>query len=80
MTIDARADWEERIGIRSNEATTSTSADGALDPPTGLTARTGGGQVSLDWDAVPGAVGYQVLVADSEDGRAGARSTTTAWT
>ncbi|MGA9749159.1 MAG: glycosyl hydrolase [Nocardioides sp.] len=66
MTIDARADWEERIGIRSNEATTSTAP--RLDPPTGLTARTGGGQVSLDWDAVPGAVGYQVLVADSEDG------------
>ncbi len=66
MTIDARTDWERRIGIRSGDATTGTAP--RLSPPTALTARAGGGQVTLDWDAVPGAVGYQVLVADSADG------------
>jgi xylan 1,4-beta-xylosidase len=62
---DARTDWEQRIGIRSGEARTGTAP--RLDPPTGLTATAGGSQVTLTWDPVPGAVGYQVSVADGPD-------------
>ena len=62
---DARTDWEDRIGLRSGEATTGNAPE--LDPPGGLTATAGGAQVSLDWDHVKGAVGYQVYVADSAD-------------
>ncbi|MGH3369710.1 MAG: GH39 family glycosyl hydrolase, partial [Nocardioidaceae bacterium] len=63
---DARTDWERRIGIRSGEAATGRAP--RLDPPTGLTATAGGAQVSLDWDPVKLAVGYQVHVAEHPDG------------
>jgi xylan 1,4-beta-xylosidase len=62
---DARSDWEQRIGIRSGEARTGTTP--RLDPPTGLRAAPGGSQVTLTWDPVPGAVGYQVFVAEGPD-------------
>lgn len=65
MSDDARSDWEQRIGIRSGQATTGRAPQ--LDPPKGLEAHPGGGQVTLTWDDVPGAVGYQVYFADSED-------------
>ncbi|MGA8112349.1 MAG: glycosyl hydrolase [Actinocatenispora sp.] len=63
---DARTDWEERIGKRSG-------GDGDADaprlaPPTGLRAETGRSQVTLTWESVPGAVGYQVHVASTADG------------
>ncbi len=63
---DARSDWEQRIGIRSGEGAVVDVP--RLDPPTGLVATAGAAQVTLDWDPVPGAVGYQVHVADSADG------------
>ena len=63
---DARTDWERRIGIRSGEAATGRAP--RLDPPSGLTATAGGAQVSLDWDPVKLAVGYQVHVAEHPDG------------
>jgi len=59
---DARADWEDRIGRRSHDAVGEAPV---LEPPTGLRAESGGHQVTLTWDAVPGAVGYQVYFADS---------------
>ncbi|HEX6248803.1 MAG TPA: glycosyl hydrolase [Nocardioidaceae bacterium] len=62
---DARTDWEQRIGIRSGEAATGRAP--RLDPPQGLTATAGGSQVTLTWDPVAGAVGYQVYVADGPD-------------
>ncbi len=62
----ARADWEERIGQRSGLAFGGNAP--RLDPPGGLRAEAGGHQVTLTWDAVPGAVGYQVHVADGPDG------------
>jgi len=65
VTTDARSDWEQRIGIRSGEATTGKAP--RLDPPTRLAAKAGGSQVTLTWDPVPGAVGYQVYVADGPD-------------
>ncbi|MEN3609813.1 xylan 1,4-beta-xylosidase [Plantactinospora sp. ZYX-F-223] len=54
----ARADWEGRIGRRR----TGAADDGplTLDAPTALVARSGRGQVTLDWTPVPEAIGYQV--------------------
>jgi xylan 1,4-beta-xylosidase len=57
-TRDARADWEARIGLRSD-------AEAGVDLPTlgaprGLTAREGRGQVTLDWEPVEGAAGYVI--------------------
>ncbi|TIC84419.1 glycosyl hydrolase [Nocardioides sp. GY 10127] len=63
---DARADWEARIGQASGTAFGGNAP--RLDPPTGLAATPGGHQVSLTWDLVDGAIGYQVHVADSPDG------------
>jgi len=61
----ARTDWENRIGLRSDDA---VGAAPRLDPPAGLAAEAGGHQVTLTWDPVPGAVGYQVYVSASADG------------
>ena len=63
---DARSDWEQRIGIRSGEGVVVDVP--RLDPPSGLIATAGAAQVTVDWDLVPSAVGYQVHVADSADG------------
>ncbi len=68
MSTDARTDWEQRIGIRSGEATSAKAP--RLDPPHGVRAQPGRAQVTLDWDEVEGAVGYQVYVADRPDGEA----------
>jgi xylan 1,4-beta-xylosidase len=62
---DARSDWENRIGLRREEGAGKAPV---LDPPRGLRAEAGGHQVTLTWDPVPGAVGYQVYVADAQDG------------
>lgn len=66
MATDARTDWEQRIGLKSGEATRGAAP--RLAPPTGLRATTGGAQVTLTWDPVPGSIGYQVYVADTTDG------------
>jgi xylan 1,4-beta-xylosidase len=63
---DARTDWENRIGKRSGVSTVGQAP--LLDPPTGLRAQAGGAQVTLTWDPVPGAVGYQVHWSATEDG------------
>jgi len=62
----ARADWEERIGLRSD-------AEGglelpALPPPTDIRASAGRGQVTLDWAPVEGAAGYVIERAPAADG------------
>ncbi|HEX6234296.1 MAG TPA: hypothetical protein VFZ63_14305 [Jiangellaceae bacterium] len=62
---DARTDWEERIGRHTDVATYQLPA---LDPPSGLQARAGRGQVTLDWQPVDGAVGYLVQRADDPSG------------
>jgi xylan 1,4-beta-xylosidase len=67
MTDSARADWEQRIGRRG-----VPGEDGHLGPaaglarPSGLRAVTGRGHVTLDWDPVPGAAGYQIYRAAGE--------------
>jgi xylan 1,4-beta-xylosidase len=58
---DARADWEERIGRRGVPGQDGhQGAAAGLAPPAGLRAVSGRGQVTLDWDPVPGAAGYLV--------------------
>jgi xylan 1,4-beta-xylosidase len=66
MTTDARADWEARIGARTGASFAGNAP--RLDAPAGLRADPGGHQVTLDWDSVEGAVGYQVYAADAADG------------
>lgn len=61
----ARADWEARIGRRHADGGGSRLV---LPAPEEVLATSGRGQVRLDWDPVPGAVGYQVLRADDADG------------
>lgn len=65
MSEQARRDWRERFGRRSDEV----SDEGAgLLPPTGLRAYPGVGQVTLHWQLVPGAIGYLVSRASSSAG------------
>lgn len=63
--IDARTDFETRLGRASGEA---GGADVSLPAPGGLTARPGRAQVTLSWEPVDGAAGYLVHVAESADG------------
>ena len=62
----ARADWEARIGLRSN-------AEGGLElplleAPAALRASAGRGQVTLTWEQVEGAAGYVIERALGADG------------
>ncbi len=65
--VDARSDWEARIGLRSDEEGTTDSMP-VLAPPGGLTATAGVGHVRLSWSPVPGAIGYLVHRAPVRDG------------
>jgi xylan 1,4-beta-xylosidase len=65
-TRSARADWEARIGLRSD-------AEAGLElpllaAPTSLRASPGRGQVTLDWEPVDGAAGYVIERAAAPDG------------
>jgi xylan 1,4-beta-xylosidase len=63
----ARADWEERIGRRGVPGQEGhRGAAAGLARPAGLRATSGRGQVTLDWDPVPGAAGYLVYRAAGE--------------
>src|SRR6266540_3543265 len=63
-TVDNKADWQARIGRRR-----AGTGDGTVLPaPQGVRVSPGRGQVTLDWQPVPGAVGYLVLRADDIDG------------
>lgn len=64
VTGEARADWEARIGLRSDsEAGLELPR---LAAPHGLTARAGRAQVTLDWRPVDGAAGYIIERARTE--------------
>ena len=63
-TRDARADWEARIGLRSDSETGLELPP--LAPPEGLSARAGRAQVTLDWLPVDGAAGY--IIERAADG------------
>jgi xylan 1,4-beta-xylosidase len=58
---DAKADWDARISIRSDEQREFAFPD--LDPPKEVRAVGGVGQVTIDWSPVDGAVGYLILRA-----------------
>ena len=60
----ARQDWEQRIGVPSDRPLTGT---GQLPPPAEVTATPGTGLVHLDWQPVPGALGYLVHRATDGD-------------
>ena len=59
MQENAKADWDERIALRSDEEREFTFPD--LDPPKEVTAAGGVGQVTIDWSPVDGAAGYLIL-------------------
>ena len=61
----ARADWEARLGRRSEAAAVTGTH---VEAPQGLLASQGRGQVTLAWQPVPGAVGYVILRAATRDG------------
>lgn len=65
MQRDAKADWDERISVRSDEDREVAFPD--LDPPKEVRAVGGVGQVTIDWSPVDGAVGYLVLRATEDD-------------
>lgn len=58
----AREDWDERFGRPSGDATRHGARE-RIAAPTGLRALPGVGTVTLHWEPVDGAVGYQVLRA-----------------
>jgi xylan 1,4-beta-xylosidase len=62
----ARADWEERIGRRSE--TGEAARERRLPPPEALRAFSGAGQVTLSWEPVEGAIGYVLHRAHTPDG------------
>jgi xylan 1,4-beta-xylosidase len=65
MKKDAKADWDQRIAVRSDESRELGLPD--LDPPSDVTAVGGVGQVTIDWSPVAGAVGYLILRGIGED-------------
>ena len=65
-TVEARADWEARVGLRS-DAEAPIQLPGLAAPP-GLRIEEGRGQVTLTWHSVDGAAGYLVERASAPDG------------
>jgi xylan 1,4-beta-xylosidase len=62
---EALTDWVARVGRRTGGEATPAAQ---LAAPTGLRARPGRGQVTLDWDPVPDAAGYLVHRSSTPDG------------
>ncbi|MEP6679947.1 MAG: xylan 1,4-beta-xylosidase [Chloroflexota bacterium] len=64
--LDARVDWEARVGLRSDvEAPVELPR---LAAPSGLRIAEGRGQVTLSWGPVAGAAGYLVQRSEARDG------------
>jgi xylan 1,4-beta-xylosidase len=62
----ARDHWRDNVDRRSGRIDTGGPAP--LDPPAGVRAAVGRGQVTVSWDAVAGAVGYLVHRGSTESG------------
>ncbi|MGH3497995.1 MAG: GH39 family glycosyl hydrolase [Nocardioidaceae bacterium] len=58
-TVDARADWENRIYRRLTD-TAQADPSSALPAPSPVDAEAGVGHVRLTWEAVDGAAGYLI--------------------
>jgi xylan 1,4-beta-xylosidase len=65
-TTEARADWEARVGLRSDAEAPIQLPE--LAAPSGLRIEDGRGQVTLRWDRVEGAAGYLVERAAAAEG------------
>ncbi|HEX2497674.1 MAG TPA: xylan 1,4-beta-xylosidase, partial [Actinomycetes bacterium] len=65
----ARADWADRVGRRTDAGSASLEPLPTLPAPAGLRARPGVGQVTLDWEPVEGAIGYLVHRGAAANGR-----------
>jgi xylan 1,4-beta-xylosidase len=66
MRDDVKADWDERIAVRSDEEREFGFPE--LDPPKEVSAVGGVGQVTIDWSPVDGAAGYLILRGTGERG------------
>ncbi|HZM80559.1 MAG TPA: hypothetical protein VFC19_32885 [Candidatus Limnocylindrales bacterium] len=69
VTERARRQWARLMGAggaQDRSGDTVTPAD--LPAPAGILAHGGRGHVTLDWDPVPGAIGYAVHRASTPDG------------
>ncbi len=65
-TVEARADWEARVGRRSDTEAPIQLPE--LAAPSGLRIEEGRGQVTLSWHRVDGAAGYLVERGAMPDG------------
>ncbi len=63
---DVREHWEAGSREAADAAREADHHDG-LPGPTGVVASSGVGHVTLDWDPVEGAIGYQVLRGEDPD-------------
>jgi xylan 1,4-beta-xylosidase len=70
LSLGARADWEARISLRTDRHSAQPAYPDLPDlpPPTQVTATEGVGQVTVDWQPVPDAVGYLVHRAPEQNG------------
>jgi xylan 1,4-beta-xylosidase len=69
IAADARAagdHWRDNVDRRSRRI--DSKAPPPLDPPTGVRAAAGRGQVTVTWDAVAGAAGYLVHRSSTRSG------------
>ncbi|MFF0264298.1 xylan 1,4-beta-xylosidase [Kribbella sp. NPDC004536] len=66
MPDDAKADWDQRIALRSDEQREFAFPE--LDPPKEVSAVGGVGHVTIDWTPVDGAAGYLILRGAGEHG------------
>ena len=71
MTIEdtARAGWAQLMGAGgAQDREPGVTVEAALPAPAGVTVLAGRGQITVDWQPVPGAIGYAVHRADAPGG------------
>jgi len=69
MTASAQAGWAALMGAGgAQDRAPGETRPADLDPPTGLVATGGRGQITLHWNPVPGAIGYAIHRATTPDG------------
>ena len=69
MTASAQAGWAALMGAGgAQDRAPGETRPADLDPPAGLVATGGRGQITLHWNPVPGAIGYAIHRATTPDG------------